>query len=496
MGNQASKSITIIGAGIAGLAAGCYAQMNGYRSRIFESHDKPGGLCTAWRRKGYTFDGCIHHLAGSSPRSKVHRIWEELGALQGRDLVFHESLVRVESPDGKAFTVYTDLDRLERHMVQLAPGDVDPIAAYIRAARTFTRFDLFGLPVATPWETIRTLPLVPSLIKWGKVTLEQYAARFHDPFLRQAFPTIQYDSPDLPLAVHLNFVASCHNQTLGWPTGGSLEFARAIELRYRDLGGEVQYRSRVQEILVRDNRAVGVRLADGAEHPSDWVISAADGHTTIFEMLGGTYADERIRAYYDAVPDSTSMGLAVCLGVARDMSADPHALTCFLERPITVVGREHDRLDVEVFNFDPSLAPTGKTPVKVLFEASYRYWKELAADRARYEEEKARIADTVIGQLDQRFPGLAAQVEVIDVATPLTTERYTGNWRGAQAWPTPGNLIGTVLKGVTRTLPGLAGFRMASQWSEGMPSIPTGAIAGRNAIKALCRQDRVQFVPR
>ncbi len=60
------KSITIIGAGIAGLSVGCYAQMNGYRTKIFEMHNKPGGLCTAWKRNGYTIDGCIHHLAGAS----------------------------------------------------------------------------------------------------------------------------------------------------------------------------------------------------------------------------------------------------------------------------------------------------------------------------------------------------------------------------------------------------------------------------------------------
>ncbi|HUU64217.1 MAG TPA: NAD(P)-binding protein [Dehalococcoidia bacterium] len=60
------KSIIIIGAGIAGMAAGCYGQMNGYRSRIFEMHDKLGGLCTAWERKGYTIDGCLHWLVGIS----------------------------------------------------------------------------------------------------------------------------------------------------------------------------------------------------------------------------------------------------------------------------------------------------------------------------------------------------------------------------------------------------------------------------------------------
>jgi phytoene dehydrogenase-like protein len=55
-----NNSIIIIGAGFAGLAAGIYARMNGYDTRIFEMHKQPGGLCTSWKRGGYTFDGCIH----------------------------------------------------------------------------------------------------------------------------------------------------------------------------------------------------------------------------------------------------------------------------------------------------------------------------------------------------------------------------------------------------------------------------------------------------
>ena len=71
----------VIGGGIAGLCAGCYAQMNGYRSRIYEMHERPGGLMTAWERKGYTIDYCIHWLVGSSPRSSMHRLWREVGLL-------------------------------------------------------------------------------------------------------------------------------------------------------------------------------------------------------------------------------------------------------------------------------------------------------------------------------------------------------------------------------------------------------------------------------
>jgi protoporphyrinogen oxidase len=85
--DETGKSIAIIGGGIAGLCAGCYAQMNGYRSRIYEMHSQPGGLMTAWQREGYTIDYCIHWLVGSSPASSMHRLWREVGLLADRQIV-------------------------------------------------------------------------------------------------------------------------------------------------------------------------------------------------------------------------------------------------------------------------------------------------------------------------------------------------------------------------------------------------------------------------
>jgi phytoene dehydrogenase-like protein len=487
------KSIIIIGAGIAGLSAGCYARMNGYPAQIFEMHSKPGGLCTAWKRKGYTFDGCIHHLAGSGPGSKVYDIWNDLGVFEHHTMLFHDNLVRVELPDSQALTVYTDIDRLEAYLKDLSPADAPLIDGYIRAARRLLGFDLLALPVATPREMLKIVPRLPTMIKWGRITLDEFGARFQHSLLRQAIPTIQYDFPEVPVLLHLNFLAGCHNQTLGWPSGGSLAFAQTIAQRFEDLGGEIAYRSRVSKVLVENDRAVGVRLDDGAEHRADVVVSACDGHATIFDMLGGKYADDRIRAYYDAAPDEAEMSLCVSLGVARDMSDAPHALTCFLEEPVTVMGKLHDRLDVEIFNFDPALAPEGKTPVKLLFKAGYDYWKTLAADRARYDEEKQQIAETVVAQLDKRFPGLAQQVEVIDVATPLTIERFTGNWRGLQAWTEPPQMLTAAMQGLTRTLPGLSNFHMVGQWAGGI-GISTAAISGRNLIKRLCKQDGKGFM--
>lgn len=106
------KSIIIVGAGIAGSPAGCYGQMSGYRTQIFESHSKPDGLSTSWKRQEYTFDECIHWVVGSGPGSSLHHIWEKLGAVQGWRIVDHEEFVRGEGPEGKCFSVYTNVDQL------------------------------------------------------------------------------------------------------------------------------------------------------------------------------------------------------------------------------------------------------------------------------------------------------------------------------------------------------------------------------------------------
>lgn len=57
-----SKKVVIIGGGIAGLSAGIYSAMNGFDTEVIEMSAVAGGQCTAWDRKGYRFDYCLHWL--------------------------------------------------------------------------------------------------------------------------------------------------------------------------------------------------------------------------------------------------------------------------------------------------------------------------------------------------------------------------------------------------------------------------------------------------
>jgi phytoene dehydrogenase-like protein len=493
---SSEKSIIIVGAGIAGLATGCYARMNGYRTQIFELHSLPGGLCTAWKRRGFTFDGCLHWLVGSNPGAATNRLWRELGVAQGRQFVEHDLFVRYEERDGKALNLYTDPDRLEAHLKELAPADAALIEEFTGAIRSLSNLDM---PIDRPeglsaiGAGLGMLRLMPVMRKFGQLSVTDFFARASDPFLRTAIPRL-WGLPEMPVLTIMMSLGMMHQRNAGYPIGGSLAFSQAMEARYRALGGSVQYDARVEKILVEDDAAVGVRLADGSEHRADIVISAADGHATIFDMLEGRYADDAVRERYERWPIFQPM-VQVSLGVNRDLSGEPSVVTWTLPEPVTIAGEPRTQVGYRHLCYDPTMAPPGKSVVLGGFTSNHAFWQEVASDPERYEAEKQHAAITYMDQLDRRFPGIAGQVEAVDVATPLTWERYTGNWQGSvEGWMfTKESMKYAFGEGMSKTLPGLGNFYMAGQWVEPGGGVPTSAISARKLIKRLCKQDGRKF---
>lgn len=130
--------------------------------------------------------------------------------------------------------------------------------------------------------------------------------------------------------------------------------------------------------------------------------------------------------------------------------------------------------------------------VRLFVDEGHRIWKNLREqDRQRYKAEKQQVAEQMIAQLDRRYPGLADQVEMCDVATPATFERYTGNWRASyMGWLfTPKMMMAQMDK----TLPGLDNFYMIGQW-VGDSSIPIAATSGRHVTQIICHKDKKPFV--
>jgi phytoene dehydrogenase-like protein len=210
-------------------------------------------------------------------------------------------------------------------------------------------------------------------------------------------------------------------------------------------------------------------------------------------MLGGNYVSDELRGFYDNLPLTIPI-LHFAFGVDRDLGSEP--LTAAgqvfaLDEPVAIGATSHDWLEMHAYGKDPALVPEGKALVRVIMPGDYDYWADLRkSDRKRYRAEKDEAADKVIALLDQRYPGLAAQVEMRDVATPATFERYTGVWRGAwMGWQMTPQTMGIR---VSKTLPGLDDFFMCGTWVRA-GSLPGAVTSGRHVIQIICHGDGKPF---
>ena len=494
------KTVAIIGTGIAGLSAGCYARMNGYRTMIFESHNLPGGLCTVWKRDGYTFDGCIHWLTSSAPGDSLYELWEELGAVQGRPMYDHDVFLRTAATDGRSFSLYADPDRLEAHMKSLSSADARPIERLCRWISAFSRFEI---PIGKPRELMSPLDGIKLAVRYARqlravnklntTPLGEFARSFQDPLLAAGLK--QAIGPDTPVFGLVMTMAAMARRAAGVSAGGSLEFARAIERRYTELGGEVRYGTRVKRILEDGGKAVGVELEDGSRVDADVVVSASDLRATLHELLDGTRQDETHRVLLETGKLYDSC-VQVSFGVKRVIpELDECMLEAFqLDRPMKLGGSDVEWMTVKSYAYDPSLAPEGCSVVTSLLTGGWEFWSRLREDPDAYKAEKEKIAVACADAIDARYPGFKDAIEVTDVATPTTFERYTGNWKGSfMTWkltPEFQRKYGYVRK----TVPGLDDLYIASMWTSPPGGIPGAAIAGREVAQILCANDGKRFV--
>lgn len=495
---MAEKSIIIIGAGLAGLATGCYARMNGYRATILEHDSEPGGVAKAWQHGDYLIDGGIHYLMGHRPGTACYDLYRELGIFHNRtypDLTDYCDFTDELSGRRIAFT--SDMDQLARDLKALAPEDAGAIDGFIAGVRAFQRTDMFGL-MATPMELAGTFGPLKQLwhLRHALRYLggpyhrpnQEFCERFQNAALRRLLTHLFL--PEVPMWFNLLLLSQLANRQMGLLPGSCRDFVGSLVERYQGLGGELACNSTVQEIIVENDRAVGVRLVNGTERRAEVVVSAGDGTSTIFKLLGGKYADPAIQDRYQNWPQLRPL-VTLSFGLRREFPGEPPLRFLLLKEPLTVGNVTIDGFPIRIFNYGDKFSPPGRTVLQLLFITDWKYWNDLLPDRPRYDAEKKRLCAEVLTRLEPHYPGITTQVEITDIATPPTIWRFTLNHEGAfMGWsPTP-KALRTVFP---KTLPGLKNFYMAGQWVMPGGGVPPCLYSGRHVIQILCKRDGKKF---
>jgi phytoene dehydrogenase-like protein len=490
-----AKKIVIIGGGVAGLSAGIYAKLNGFDAEIIEMHSVTGGQCTAWDRKGYRFDYCLHWLVGTR-KGPFNDIWRETNVLNDSvEIIDHEIHTKVFDEDGREFIIYTDLNKWEEYLCKIAPEDTARIKKMCSDMKKSSFLNPFSDPPGlrkfshTISSMFSMLPVMILFIKYGRKSCDEYFSKigFTNRFLKDTFNSI-YGSRDFSALAFIMMFAWFNQKNAGYLIGGSLPLAERMTNRYLDLGGRLRSKSRVTKIIAEDNITKGVILSDGTEIKADYVISAADGHSTIFDMLEGKYLDKKISNAYEKWDLFTPI-VQVSFGINKTIDSEgPSEMWMIKDQ---MIGRTKTKSGYSFMNysFDRTMAPEGKSVIVMRFDSPWELWKDI--DRAEYKKEKEKIEEDARAVLEKRYPGISANIEVCDVATPVTDVKYTGVWKGSYEGFMPSSK--NLMNNLSPVIPGLKKFYMAGQWLFPGGGLPPAGQSGKWAIQYICKEEKITF---
>lgn len=489
------KKIVIVGGGVAGLSAGIYAAMNGFDTEIIEMHSVAGGQCTAWERKKFRFDYCLHWLVGTS-KGPFHDIWKETNVIN-RDTVIvdHEIHSQIFDSDRNEFIIYSNIDRWERYLLEMAPEDSAPIKRMCNDMRKSALMEPFSLPpgLRKPLDYLKILPAMWPVLKlvrkFGRLTCKEYFDKlgFQNQKLRSVFEAM-YGNRNFSALAFIFMLAWFNQKNAGYIKGGSYPLAQRMVEKFESLGGRISYKKRVESIIVEDHTAKGVVLADGTKILSDYVISAADGYSTIYRMLEGKYTSRKVDFAYknwELFPPLVQ----VSFGIGKTIKTDsPIIINTSKDLKIGMTELEYG-YSVMNYSYDETMAPEGKTTIVMRFESPWKMWEQLEGEA--YVREKQQIEKDAMDYLELEFPGISEYIEVADVATPKTGVRYTGVKDGAYEGFLPSKE--NMMKSLDMTLPGLRNFYMAGQWLFPGGGLPPSAQTGKWVIQFICRKEKQKF---
>ena len=485
------KKVIIIGAGIAGLSAAIYAQRSGFDVTLCEQHNIAGGMCTGWKRKGYLFEGSAHSLTGSNPKTELYQLWKETGVLNDEVKVFLRDPFYVVEWEGKTISLYRDLEKTVQQLRLLSPEDAKLLDRLVRDVRTFSClqmpiYDIKGVKSQHPRRlTIKTLlkmlPVLPKLGKWSKTTCRAYAEQFKHPAIRRLFRFL----PDQRSATSLIAVLSALNTgDGGYPEGGSLAMVERMTKTFEELGGKLLLNTRVKKVTIANGMATGVTLENGFL-TADAVIVTQETMAAVEQLFDMQLNDKWLKSLCKNT--KSVVCTFVCVGIRAEL---PRTLTWELTELITYAGETVSKIGFYNYSECEGHAPKGCTTLTaVLTGDTYNFWKK-AKEEGRYEEEKRNLADQITRVICAKYPHVEGNIEVVEIATPLTYERYTGAYHGS--WMSVVG-VGDKMKIYSGFLKDINGLYFAGHRLMNPGGLPVAIDSGRKAAQMVCRQFNIMF---
>jgi len=440
----------VVGSGLSSLTAAALVAKRGLSTLLIEHHYLPGGMCTTLRRKGFSFDTGTALMYGFGERGvNPHRfLMNELEA--DVDVIEHQALLRMHF-NGKPIVFWPDYDRFVSELCAAFPRQADEVRAlYSYLRKLYTKVIASQQMVVPPTEIppqenlkklLRHPAAMVASLRMLSMPAEKVLRRFvKDTELMAFFDKlcsvyVYCTAAETPAILAATMFVDNHVGGAYYPARSPQIYSSTLEKALEDAGGQALYGRRVDEILIENGAATGVRLEDGTVIRARAIVAGV----TVWNLYGKLIRPEfqkpgRAEWAKDLVP--TYASLVLYIGV-RAEAIPPGTLP--VEMLIAdIKGVNQGDLTLYISSLDdPSICPPG-THVITTIAPSPEPWPSPWSKEYRtadYRERKAAAVARTLDQIETLFPDLRKNIIVLEAGTPATIERYTLKNGGAVGGP-------------------------------------------------------------
>ncbi len=406
------KSVIIVGGGVGGTAVGALLAYKGFQIQLFDKNSIIGGRCTTYQKEGFKIDVGVH-LFGEGAQGPLQKITELIG--------MPNVLQWVLSKDPRPLLNYKGNKSIysRKSMAQLLPSsEFDNVMRFFADCMSIRKKRINEL-YYTDLETY----------------LKQYST---DPIFQAFIAMIcgQYFCVPPNVASTGEFIRSFRGvvskKASAYPVGGCIAIPETYINAIKKFGGSVELNSEINQILVKDNRAIGIELKDGTTHEAEIIISNADIQNTVFNLVGTEFFPEE---YIKRIKKLTYAQHCMAIKVALDKKITDQKLIMHIHTDYSnmnnyidqiMKGQIPDEIGGMITipsNYDPGLAPEGKQLI-FLGTGISSNWRN---------QNWKKWGERCLESLQRVLPEMEGHVMWYNIDTPELVERYAGE---------DGNIIG------------------------------------------------------
>ena len=448
---ESTYDAIVIGSGMGGLAAASLLAQRGSKVLLLEQNDLLGGCTQSYERRGYRWNIGVHYIGSVGAPTTTRKLfdavcpgieWSPLPSIYNRMVL-----------GGRLYAVPGGVDKYRAMLLEHFPQESEAIDGYLAQIGVVSKSARgYFAQKALPQEiaAARYDDLCAGFHEHSDVTTEQALRRLTDNAELRAVWTANWGDYGLPpsrssFAMHCMLVK--HYMDGAWfPVGGPVAFSAKVLPVLQAAGGRAVRAAEVDQILVDGNVARGVRLKGGQEVTAPIVISNAGAQNTFGRLLEPDVSQrfgltEQLRQ----VGDSYAV---VGLNLGLNKSAADLGLTAaniWAHPNVDFDGnlRRHREDFNAPFPFlfvtfpsvkDPDWARDypGRSTVEMYGYTNFEHferWADAARDEG-YARIKEEIGERLLDGLARYVPGVRDAVDVMEVSTPLSYERFLRRQRG------------------------------------------------------------------